>query len=79
MGNAVKVTVIATGIKPDKMGVKPLPSLSPAVCSAQQSVKSLLARKEKPPVETGPAHVTTEIPTDDLDVPAFVRRRKEGK
>jgi cell division protein FtsZ len=79
MGNAVKVTVIATGIKPDKMGVKPLPSLSPAVRSAQQSVKSLLARKEKLPVETGPAHVTTEIPTDDLDVPAFIRRRKEGK
>lgn len=77
MGNAVKVTVIATGIKSDKMGVKPLPVLSPAVRSAQQSVKSALAKKEKLPVETGPTHVTTEIPADDLDVPAFIRRRKE--
>jgi cell division protein FtsZ len=79
MGNAVKVTVIATGIKPDKMGVRPLPTLSPAVRTAQQSVKSLLARKEKLPLEAGPAHVTSEIPADDLDVPAFIRRRKEGK
>jgi cell division protein FtsZ len=79
MGNAVKVTVIATGIKPDRMGVKPLPALSPAVRTAQQSVKSMLAKKEKLPVETGPAHLTTEIPADDLDVPAFIRRRKEGK
>jgi cell division protein FtsZ len=76
MGDAVKVTVIATGIKSDKLGVKHLPALSPAVRSAQQSVKSALARKEKLPVETGPTHVTTEIPTDDLDVPAFIRRRK---
>ena len=76
MGDAVKVTVIATGIKPEKMGVKPLPSLSPALRTAQQSVKSMLAKKEKLPVETGATHVTTEIPEDDLDVPAFIRRRK---
>jgi len=79
MGDAVKVTVIATGIKPDRMGVRTLPTLSPAVRTAQQTVKSMLARKEKLPVETGPANVTTEIPPDDLDVPAFIRRRKEGK
>jgi cell division protein FtsZ len=80
MGDAVKVTVIATGIKSDKLGFKHLPALSPALRTAQQSVKSALARKEKLPVETGPTHVTTEIPTDDLDVPAFIRRRKgEGK
>jgi cell division GTPase FtsZ len=76
MGDAVKVTVIATGIKSDKMGIRPLPALSPAVRSAQQSVKSLLAKKEKLPVESGPTHVTSEIPVDDLDVPAFIRRRK---
>jgi len=76
MGDAVKVTVIATGIKSDKMGIRPLSALSPAVRSAQQSVKSLLAKKEKLPVESGPTHVTSEIPVDDLDVPAFIRRRK---
>jgi len=76
MGESVKVTVIATGIKSEKMGVKPLPMLSPALRTAQQSVKSMMAKKEKLPVETGPTHVTTEIPQDDLDVPAFIRRRR---
>jgi cell division protein FtsZ len=76
MGDAVKVTVIATGIKSERMGVKPLPALSPAVRTAQQSVKSMLARKEKLPVEKQPTNVTAEIPGDDLDVPAFIRRRK---
>jgi cell division protein FtsZ len=79
MGDAVKVTVIATGIKSERMGIKPLPGLSPAVRSAQQSVKSMLAKKEKLPVEEEPANVTTEIPGDDLDVPAFIRRRKTEK
>jgi cell division protein FtsZ len=80
MGDAVKVTVIATGIKSEKMGVKPLPSLSPALRTAQQSVKTLLAKKEKLPVEAPPPRIATEIPEDDLDVPAFIRRRKaEGK
>jgi len=76
MGDAVKVTVIATGIKPEKMGMKPLPAMSPALRTAQQSVKSVLARKEKLPVETTPTQITAEIPDDDLDVPAFIRRRK---
>jgi hypothetical protein len=36
----------------------------------------MLAKKDKLPVEEQPAKVTTEIPEDDLDVPAFIRRRK---
>jgi cell division protein FtsZ len=76
MGDAVKVTVIATGIKSEKMGIKPLTSLSPAVRTAQQSVKNMMAKKEKLPVEGQPPHVSTGIQEDDLDVPAFIRRRK---
>jgi cell division protein FtsZ len=80
MGDAVKVTVIATGIKSEKMGVKPLPTLSPALRTAQQSVKNMMAKKEKAPVEPPPPpQVTTEIQEDDLDVPAFIRRRKAGQ
>ena len=80
MGDAVKVTVIATGIKSEKMGVKPLPTLSPALRTAQQSVKNMMAKKEKAPVEPPPPPpVTTEIQEDDLDVPAFIRRRKAGQ
>jgi cell division protein FtsZ len=76
MGDAVKVTVIATGIKSEKMGIKPLSAISPAVRTAQQSVKTYEARKEKLPVEAQAPNVTTEIQEDDLDVPAFIRRRK---
>jgi cell division protein FtsZ len=76
MGDAVKVTVIATGIKSERMGVKPLPNLSPALRTAQQSVKNMMAKKEKLPVEAQPPNVSSEIQNDDLDVPAFIRRRK---
>ncbi len=73
MGDAVKVTVIATGIKSEKMGIKPLSSISPAVRTAQQSVKNMMARKEKLPVE---AQTPIEIQGDDLEVPTFIRRRQ---
>ena len=76
MGDAVKVTVIATGIKSERYGIKPLSGSSMAMRSAQQSVKSALAKKEKLPVEQEPPEMTTEIPKDDFDVPAFLRRRK---
>ncbi len=74
MKDAVKVTVIATGIKADKMGMKPRTALSPAIRSAQLSVKSAMLRKEKLPLEAAAQNVTSEIPKDDLDVPAFLRR-----
>ncbi|MBZ5545163.1 MAG: cell division protein FtsZ [Acidobacteriia bacterium] len=76
MKDAVRVTVIATGIKGEKIGLRPRTGPSPALRSAQQSVKSLLLKKEKLPIETGVTHVTTDLPEDDLDVPAFLRRRK---
>jgi cell division protein FtsZ len=76
MKDAVRVTVIATGIKAEKIGLKPRTMPSPALRSAQQSVKSVLLRKERLPIETPAPRVTSEIPDDDLDVPAFIRRRK---
>ena len=76
MGDAVKVTVIATGIKAEKMGIKPLTGPSMAIRTAQQSVRTALARKEKLPVERMPAEMSAEIPEDDYDVPTFIRQRK---
>ncbi|HUU14710.1 MAG TPA: cell division protein FtsZ [Terriglobia bacterium] len=76
MKDEVRVTVIATGIKPEKMGLRPRGPLAPGVRSVQQTVKSVLARKEKLPIETHAERVPTGIDTDDLDVPAFIRRRK---
>jgi cell division protein FtsZ len=76
MGDAVKVTVIATGIKSDRLGLKPLSGPSLAIRTAQQSVRTALARKEKLPVEQEPAEMSAEIPQDDFEVPAFIRRRR---
>ncbi len=81
MKDSVKVTVIATGIKADKMGMKPRAVISPAIRSAQLSVRNMMLKKEKLPLETAPGTVRTEVPADDLDVPAFLRRaqKKETK
>jgi cell division protein FtsZ len=76
MGDAVKVTVIATGIKSERFGLKPLTGPSLAIRTAQQSVRAALAKKEKLPVEQGPSEMSAEIPQDDFEVPAFIRRRK---
>lgn len=78
MGDAVRVTVIATGIKPDKMGLKVRPPTSPALRTAQQTIRASMLRKDKPPAEPviPPPAITAEVPDDDLDVPAFMRRRK---
>jgi cell division protein FtsZ len=77
MGDAVKVTVIATGIKSDKMGSRPTTGLSPALRTAQQSLKSAVLRREKPQASAPEPPVETAVPQileDDLDVPAFMRR-----
>ncbi|TAM80647.1 MAG: cell division protein FtsZ [Acidobacteria bacterium] len=74
MEDAVKVTVIATGIKSEKMGIKPISGMSPALRTAQESVKlrreKLTAGPDVQPVEKP----RPEISEDDLDVPAFMRR-----
>jgi cell division protein FtsZ len=80
MKDSVKVTVIATGIKPDKIGMRPRTSMSPAVRSAQQSVKNMMLRKEKLPVEVAAdSPPVPEIAADDLDVPAFLRRAQRNE
>ena len=79
MKDAVRVTVIATGIKPEKMGMKARQAFSPTVRSVQQTVKNAMMKKEKLPIETAAppvVQVRSEIPDDDLDVPAFMRRKK---
>ncbi|HEV2176099.1 MAG TPA: cell division protein FtsZ [Terriglobia bacterium] len=76
MKDAVKVTVIATGIKGEKLGISKPPGLSMAAKTVQQSLRNAVLKKEKLPIETGPTEVTTEIPCDDLEVPAYLRRKK---
>ena len=81
MKDSIKVTVIATGVKADKIGLKARPAVSPAIRSAQQSVKTLMLKKEKLPLEIAAGAVRSDLPQSDLDVPAFLRRslRREAK
>ena len=74
MDDAVKVTVIATGIKSEAMGIKPIAGVSPAVRSAQESVKLRRERIAASPDEQPEGKPRSEISQDDLDVPAFMRR-----
>ena len=94
MKDAVKVTVIATGIKGEKPSVF-VPNRQPvsqAVRSAQQNLKNVMLRKQKLPVEVAkaaepiPAPAAApapppapEIALDDLEVPAFLRRGKAAE
>src|SRR5712691_4144060 len=81
MKDSIKVTVIATGVKADKIGLRARPAVSPAIRSAQQSVKTLMLKKEKLPLEIAAGSVRSDLPQSDLDVPAFLRRslRREAK
>ena len=78
MKDQIKITVIATGYKTDRIRFSQASNTS-ALHSARQTVRSVMARKEKLPVETNVTQVTAEIPTDDLEVPAYIRRRVAEK
>ncbi|PYV17970.1 MAG: cell division protein FtsZ [Acidobacteria bacterium] len=78
MRDSVKVTVIATGIKAEKMGVKYSSTVSPGLRTAQLSVKSAIARKEKPPLpNASPSPVAPPPPGDDLEVPTYLRKAQK--
>jgi cell division protein FtsZ len=81
MGDAVKVTVIATGIKSEKIGLSKAPAISMAAKNVQQSLRSAVQKREKPAAAPSappppPVEVAPEQPADDLEIPAYLRRRK---
>ena len=81
MGDAVKVTVIATGIKSEKIGLSKAPSISMAAKNVQQSLRNAVQKREKPAAPPPappppPVEVAPEQPADDLEIPAYLRRRK---
>ncbi|HEV2379176.1 MAG TPA: cell division protein FtsZ [Terriglobia bacterium] len=91
MGDAVKVTVIATGIKSEKLGFSRLPAASMQAKTVQQSLRSAVQRRERqpfvdtpapapaPPPEPAPVpgpEALAEAALEDLEVPAYIRRRK---
>ncbi|MGH9325943.1 MAG: cell division protein FtsZ [Terriglobia bacterium] len=70
MEDAVKVTVIATGIKNERLRALPRTSASTA---AQATVKTAVLQKDK--VEAEAPEVAFPA-ADDYEVPAFLRRKK---
>ena len=78
MKDQIKITLIATGYKTDRIRFSRT-SNTTALHSARQSVRSVMARKEQLPVEANVTQVTAEIPADNLEVPAYIRRRVAEK
>ena len=78
MKDQIKITLIATGYKTDRIRFSRT-SNTTALHSARQSVRSVMASKEKLPVEANVTQVTAEIPADHLEVPAYIRRRVAEK
>jgi cell division protein FtsZ len=76
LGDAVKVTVIATGIKSEKLGISRAPSAAVTARSVQQSLRTAVQKHEKPPILSPTPEVVPEALPDDLEVPAYIRRRK---
>jgi cell division protein FtsZ len=80
MRDEVKVTVIATGIKSDKFGNAYQRAAAAAAGDnrMQQSIRSAVQRRERPVAEPVVLRESApvELPVDDLDVPAFMRRHK---
>lgn len=76
MGDEVKVTVIATGIKNEKLAA--MARTEAAARPAQPSYKAAAAayKNDKLPIEAGSAGARPELPVDDFEVPAFMRRRR---
>jgi cell division protein FtsZ len=87
MGDAVKVTVIATGIKSERLGFARPPAASMQAKTVQQSLRSAVQRRERQPLIDTPVPVPVPLPVpvpevvaeaapEDLEVPAYIRRRK---
>lgn len=74
MGDEVKVTVIATGIKNERLDA--LPRAAAAAQGAALSTAHKTPRNEKLPIEAGAGEFPPALPGDDFEVPAFMRRKK---
>ena len=78
LGDEVKVTVIATGIKNEKLVAAARPEGLSAARAVQETLKTAVQRKDKLPIEAGSGEMAAELPRDDYEVPAFMRRKKAG-
>lgn len=72
MEDAVKVTVIATGIKNERLQTAARAGASSA---APATVRTAVLRKERTPAEAEVREITPPA-ADDYEVPAFLRRKK---
>jgi cell division protein FtsZ len=77
MKDSVKVTVIATGIKAEQMGLRARATLSPSLRNAQLIAKSAIAKKERPPLAAPAEPVIPSAPADDLEVPTYLRKAQK--
>ncbi len=92
LGDEVKITVIATGFKAESVGIRRAVSVEAAAATAamRPAIQEAVARprEEAPPTfrmpepmvaeEEEPEEMEEALVEDDLDVPAFLRKRRAG-
>src|SRR5437867_1246229 len=81
MGDAVKITVIATGFKGENLGISK--AVATAAAASAAAVRPAIQEAAARPREAAPgpaleelAQVAGPIATDNLEVPAFLRKRR---
>ena len=77
MGDQVKITVIATGFKEESVGIRRtvLAEAAAAAAAVRPAIQEALDRMPEP-VEPEPVEVGEPSGDGDLDVPAYLRRRR---
>ncbi len=76
MGDEVKVTVIATGIKNEKLAAAARTEGLSAARAAQETLKTAVQRKDRLPIEAASGEIAAALPPFDYEIPAFLRRKK---
>ena len=75
MKDQVKITVIATGFKPETVGANRKASAAAAGAASDGPSRGWNASSSL----NAPGVLTGSFEKEDLDVPAFLRRRNEGR
>ena len=77
MKDQVKITVIATGFKPETVGASRKASAAAAGSASDGPARGWNVSSSMS--SNAPGVLTGSFEKEDLDVPAFLRRRNEGR
>ncbi len=79
MKDQVKITVIATGFKPETVGANRKASAAAAGAASDGPSRGWNVSSSLSSSSNAPGVLSGSFEKQDLDVPAFLRRRNEGR